>query len=256
MLANEEMGLTSEEEVQSMSEEEPEEEQLADEQGNGPNFDIEEQERSAPNTKKQPKRGIIYLSSLPPYMNVSQIREVFSEYGKIGRVYLQLDDKGKICERLENLRIIYLSFSDLPANGKKSKKRNVANKFTEGWVEFERKSVAKRVVAFLNNKQVSTRKRSKHFDCIWNLKYLSHFKWTHLHERLAYEKAAWRQKLRAEVQLAKKKTNFFTANLDKQKKNKTIENAEFKDIISDAKKGPKEKESKRDRTEFLSSLFT
>lgn len=44
--------------------------------------------------KKQPKRGIIYLSSLPPYMNVTKIREVFSEFGTLGRVYLQLADKG------------------------------------------------------------------------------------------------------------------------------------------------------------------
>lgn len=46
--------------------------------------------------KKQPKRGIIYLSSLPPYMNVTRIREVFSEYGTVGRVYLQLADKGMV----------------------------------------------------------------------------------------------------------------------------------------------------------------
>lgn len=40
--------------------------------------------------KKLVKRGIVYLSSLPPYLNVSQIREIFSEYGDLGRVYLQL----------------------------------------------------------------------------------------------------------------------------------------------------------------------
>lgn len=126
-------------------------------------------------------------------------------------------------------------------------------------MEFERKSIAKQVVELLNNKQVSTQKRSKHFDCIWNLKYLSHFKWTHLHERLAYEKAARRQKLRAEIQLAKKKTNFFTANLDKRRKNKTVENVEFKDIV-DNNSGDRNKkedlpEGGGDRKEFLSSLF-
>lgn len=45
--------------------------------------------------KKQPKRGIIYLSTIPPYMNVSQIREYFGQYGKVGRVYLQLHNQGK-----------------------------------------------------------------------------------------------------------------------------------------------------------------
>lgn len=44
--------------------------------------------------KKTPKRGIIYLSSIPPYMNVLRIREVFGEFGTIGRVYLQLAEQG------------------------------------------------------------------------------------------------------------------------------------------------------------------
>lgn len=44
--------------------------------------------------KKTPKRGIIYLSTIPLYMNVTKIREVFSEFGKVGRVYLQLADTG------------------------------------------------------------------------------------------------------------------------------------------------------------------
>lgn len=53
-----------------------------------------EEENSKTPTKKQLKKGIIFLSSLPPYMNVSQIRELFNEYGKVGRVYLQLAEKG------------------------------------------------------------------------------------------------------------------------------------------------------------------
>ncbi|EFA04174.1 uncharacterized protein LOC663269 [Tribolium castaneum] len=185
--------------------------------------------------KKPPKRGIVYLSTIPPYMNVTKIREVFGQFGKIGRVYLQLaETEGK--------------------NEKKSK-RKVARKFTEGWVEFERKSVAKRVAQLLNNTQVSTRKKSKQFDCIWSIKYLSNFKWTHLHERLAYEKAARRQKLRAEIQLAKKKTNFFTANLDKKKKGKDVVNKELENIETNGET-PMDEESQEDRTEFLQSLFS
>lgn len=43
---------------------------------------------------KKAKRGIIYLSKIPKYMNVAMIREMFSDYGKVGRVYLQLADNG------------------------------------------------------------------------------------------------------------------------------------------------------------------
>lgn len=137
---------------------------------------------------------------------------------------------------------------------KKKSKRKISKKFTEGWIEFERKSVAKKVAQFLNNTQVSTRKKSKQYDVIWNIKYLPNFKWTHLHERLAYERAARRQKLHAEIQLAKKKSNFFTSNLDKSKKNKII-NKEYVD------KSIKEDEESQlvsddDRQEFLQSLYS
>lgn len=41
------------------------------------------------NKKKTRKRGIIYLSTIPPYMNVTKIREIFSQFGEVGRIYLQ-----------------------------------------------------------------------------------------------------------------------------------------------------------------------
>lgn len=41
------------------------------------------------NKKKTRKRGIVYLSTIPPYMNVAKIREIFSEFGEVGRIYLQ-----------------------------------------------------------------------------------------------------------------------------------------------------------------------
>ncbi|KAJ8969480.1 hypothetical protein NQ314_001743 [Rhamnusium bicolor] len=65
----------------------------------------------------------------------------FGEYGKLGHVYLKLADPASTLE--------------------KKKKRNIAKKFTEGWVEFETKSIAKKVAALLNNTQVSNRKKSK-----------------------------------------------------------------------------------------------
>lgn len=136
----------------------------------------------------------------------------------------------------------------------KKSKRKVAKKFTEGWVEFERKSVAKKAAQLLNNTQVSSRKKSKHFDVIWNIKYLSHFKWTHLHERLAYEKAARRQKLRAEIQLAKKKANFFTSNLNKTKKD-TIANKEFQSNNVLEEKDDSTPTANDDREDFLKSLY-
>lgn len=56
------------------------------------NMDTEPTEKR---NSKPPKKGIIYLSTIPPYMNVTQIREYFDKFGKVDRVYLQLGSKSK-----------------------------------------------------------------------------------------------------------------------------------------------------------------
>ncbi|XP_066596716.1 activator of basal transcription 1-like isoform X2 [Prorops nasuta] len=167
-------------------------------------------------------------------------------YGKVGRVYLQLAE------------------NDVEP-GKKKKRKVPARLFTEGWIEFESKKVAKYVAATLNNTQVSTRKKSKFYDLIWNIKYLKRFKWIHLSERLAYERAVHKQRLRTEIAQAKRELNFFSHNVDRSKKLKkkqmegestNFELPEIKQRETDfeirKKKNGNESE---DRTEFLKSLF-
>jgi ESF2/ABP1 family protein len=46
--------------------------------------------------RKKRKCGIVYISTLPPHMNVTKIREIFSAYGDVGRVFLQPADTGKV----------------------------------------------------------------------------------------------------------------------------------------------------------------
>ena len=48
--------------------------------------------------EKKPRRrkpGIVYLSSIPPNMNVAKIREYFNRFGALDRVFLQAVDKGE-----------------------------------------------------------------------------------------------------------------------------------------------------------------
>ncbi|XP_034252838.1 activator of basal transcription 1-like [Thrips palmi] len=142
---------------------------------------------------KKEKRGIIYLSTIPKFMNVTKVREIFGEYGEIDRVFLQPEEQ----------------------HGQKNKrKKKPAKHFTEGWVEFKKKKVAKLVAAHLNNKQIGGRKRSKFYDHIWNIKYLPRFKWVHLSERLAYERAVHKQRMNTEISQAKREANFFSQNVD------------------------------------------
>lgn len=48
-------------------------------------------------TKKR-KKGIIYISNIPKHMNVTRLREILGEFGKIGRVYLQPEKKLGECQ--------------------------------------------------------------------------------------------------------------------------------------------------------------
>lgn len=145
---------------------------------------------------KKAKKGIIYISNIPKHMNVTRLREILGEYGKIGRVYLQP-------EKLSS------------AKAKKNKRKRYNIHFTEGWVEFESKGIAKYLATVLNNSKISTRKKSQFYDSLWSMKYLPRFKWVHLTERMNYEQAVHKQRLHTEVSQARKETTFFQNNLDK-----------------------------------------
>lgn len=45
------------------------------------------------NVMKISKPGLIYLSFIPPTMNVLMIRQLFQQYGDVGRVFLQPNSK-------------------------------------------------------------------------------------------------------------------------------------------------------------------
>ncbi|KAK2167079.1 hypothetical protein LSH36_32g13030 [Paralvinella palmiformis] len=49
------------------------------------------------NRLRELKTGIIYLSRIPTLMNVKKIREIFSQYGDIGRIFLQPNESDLSC---------------------------------------------------------------------------------------------------------------------------------------------------------------
>lgn len=100
---------------------------------------------------------------------------------------------------------------------------------------------------------MNSRKNSKQYDCLWNIKYLTGFKWIHLNERLAYEKAMRRQKLQTEIAQVKKQATIFNLNLQKGSKLK-------KTITPSFNFAPKSKEKllkpeSDDRGAFVENLF-
>ena len=116
-----------------------------------------------------------------------------------------------------SLYLFILCFTDKAPSKKKNRS------FTEGWIEFKDKRIAKQVASSLNNTQIGGKKRSRWHDELWNIKYLSSFKWGHLNERLAYERAVHKQRLRTEIAQVKRETNFYIQNVEKHTRLSKIE---------------------------------
>lgn len=159
--------------------------------------DAAELDLSSPGGTKDTMPGIIYLGHIPPRFRPRHVRNLLSGYGEVGRIFLQPEE--------QHIR------------KKKKKAGSNAKNFTEGWVEFRDKRVAKLVAASLHNTPMGVRKRSRFHHDLWNMKYLHRFKWTHLSERLAYERQVRQQRMRAEVSQAKRETNFYLQNVEKSK---------------------------------------
>lgn len=159
-----------------------------------------DKEKKTKDLKKMKKPGLIYISNIPKHMNVAILKEFLEEYGEVGRIYLVPEKK----------------FKHKKVNAKN--KKPLAIHFTEGWVEFESKKVAKFVAENLNAKPITRKKNSRFCDVLWNIKYLSGFKWAHLSMRLTYEQQIYKQKRLNEISQAKKEASFFQENLDKSKR--------------------------------------
>ncbi|KAL3077262.1 hypothetical protein niasHS_013251 [Heterodera schachtii] len=139
--------------------------------------------------------GVIYIQTVPPFFTVKRLRETMSRFDGLGRVYLQSEKRGA-----------------------QRKKR-----YTEGWVEFKNKRVAKEVVRLMNGRVVGGRRRSAAYDSVWTMKYLHGFKWEHLLEQLNYEQRIEQQRLRTEIVQEKRKADFFAQQVEKGESLKKLE---------------------------------
>lgn len=155
------------------------------------------------NAKLQ-KRGIVYLARVPPRMGPVKVKTLLSDFGPITRIYLAEEDKTIRKKRRK-------------AGGSGGKR------YTEGWVEFESKKVAKLVGESLNMTRVANQKGSIHYDDLWNIKYLKGFKWSHLTEKVAYERRVREQKLRVEMMEVRRENALYMAQVEAGKKLDHIE---------------------------------
>jgi len=89
--------------------------------------------------------------------------------------------------------------------------------FSEGWVEFKDKYVAKQVAATLNGREMGGKTFNKHRYDLWNLKYLPKFKWDHLTEEINFMKKVREKKLDEEIKNARKDRDFYLQQVGKAK---------------------------------------
>ncbi|KAL1766023.1 activator of basal transcription 1 [Sigmodon hispidus] len=166
----------------------------------------EEPEEAACNSSKKKKKvvpGIVYFGHVPPRFRPLHVRNLLSAYGEVGRVFFQAE--GHFVRRKKK--------AAAAAGGKKAAK--YSKDYTEGWVEFRDKCIAKRVAASLHNTPMGARRCSPFHCDLWNLKYLHRFTWSHLSEHLAFERQVRRQRLRAEVAQAKRETDFYLQSVER-----------------------------------------
>jgi ESF2/ABP1 family protein len=155
------------------------------------------------------KRGVIYMSRVPPRMNPAKVKQLLEGFGVVTRVFLVEED----------------------ATVRKRRRKtghSGAKRYVEGWIEFEKKKIAKHVAASLNNTEISNHKRNVHYGDLWNLKYLSKFKWEHLTEKVAYERRVREQKLRVELMQARRENAAYTKLVETGKKLDKIEDRKRK----------------------------
>lgn len=171
------------------------EENLLDDENASDELDTTEHELSATAEKKY-KYGIIYLSYIPEGLNVKLLREIMSEFGEVGRIFLERDEKKKRC-------------------------------YLEGWIEFKKKRVAKSVAKTLNGTPLQYgRKHCKMNGQIWNIKYLHKFKWVHLTEQLIHDKAVRDQRRIFEMSQTKKQVDFYQKMTERAKRLKKVRKGE------------------------------
>ncbi|GLB33266.1 putative pre-rrna-processing protein esf2 [Lyophyllum shimeji] len=144
---------------------------------------------------EQNRAGVIYISRIPPGMRPTKVRHLMSMHGDVGRVYLQQED---------------------PKRAYLRKKYTATKKahYTEGWVEFKDKKVARQVAEMLNAQPIGGKKGSRWRDDIWTMKYLPKFKWNMLTEQVAHEAATRAAKLRVELQQSRTEQQEYLKNVE------------------------------------------
>lgn len=73
------------------------------------------------------------------------------------------------------------------------------------------------VALTLNGQKMVGKKGSFYSEDVWNLKYLSKFKWHHLTQKLAHEERIKKERLKLEMEQERKLQEYYTTQVHKSK---------------------------------------
>lgn len=114
------------------------------------------QEHLATDDEELRRRGIVYISRMPPNMKPRHLQELLGQWGVITRTYCAPESVQP--PFLLSLLISFLLGLEVLARRKK-RGGNKRRQFTEAWVEFESKRKAYNVALALNGQKIGNRKK-------------------------------------------------------------------------------------------------
>mmetsp|Transcript_29548 Transcript_29548/g.78995 ORF Transcript_29548/g.78995 Transcript_29548/m.78995 type:complete len:338 (+) Transcript_29548:66-1079(+) len=154
---------------------------------------------------EEDRRGVVHLASLPAHMRADKVRHLMEQFGEIGRVYLAPEDKADHQRRRRS------------GGNRKAK-------FSEGWVEFAERRLAKRVALTLNGTTIGGRKRHNYYrDDMWNIRYLPRFKWHQLKEGSIYNRQVRKARLQQRISQARRENDFYLERVEQAKLRQRVE---------------------------------
>ena len=175
---------------------------------------------------KRGKTGVIYLSSLPPYLKPSALKSMLEARG------------------FEPITKVFLT-PETPTNSGSRRRSNKRKTYTDGWVEFASKRTAKICAESLNASIVGGRKGGWYHDDVWNMRYLRGFKWADLMEQVQRERAEREATRRVEDSRARKEEKVFLTGVEKGKALDGIQRKNLEKANSGKKKEDEQQEKIR-----------
>lgn len=141
--------------------------------------------------KKKRKRGVIYISRVPPGMDIGSLRGLLSRAGSLGRVWLRPESASSLAER-----------RSLTGSRRRAE-------FRDGWAEFLRRKDARRAVELLNGRAMcGATRRGRWADDLWCVRFLPRYTWADLVEETCSGARERTLRVKAEVAAARRERAF------------------------------------------------